>query len=263
MSFLPGVYQAKKADNTIYYRSSITYRNKHISLGSFSTELTAHKAYEEASMLLSSSTSLEHYEKQASFLSFKKWVVLINFRDNHMYIKTPIYLFHRYFIYYLDSSYFLKFDVDDLFYYSTHSIIKRGGHLFVSDFGMQVNILSRYGIKNFAVMNKDYRFANGDNTDYRYANIEIINRYHGVSRIQNKGLPLFLAKIHINGDYIIGRYSSDVKAAIAYNKAANFLASSGCSKNFPYNYIDSISSEEYHSIYQKISISKNLIHWKR
>ena len=35
---LPGVYQAKKKDNTIYFRSSITYSGKHISLGSFDTE---------------------------------------------------------------------------------------------------------------------------------------------------------------------------------------------------------------------------------
>ena len=34
---LPGVYQAKKKDNTIYFRSSITYSGKHISLGSFET----------------------------------------------------------------------------------------------------------------------------------------------------------------------------------------------------------------------------------
>ena len=34
---LPGVYQAKKKDDTIYFRSSITYSGKHISLGSFET----------------------------------------------------------------------------------------------------------------------------------------------------------------------------------------------------------------------------------
>ena len=42
---LPGVYLATKKDGTVYYRSSITYRSKHISLGSFSTEEDAHCAY--------------------------------------------------------------------------------------------------------------------------------------------------------------------------------------------------------------------------
>ena len=35
MPQLPGVYQAKKKNGTIYYRSSLTYRAKHISLGSY------------------------------------------------------------------------------------------------------------------------------------------------------------------------------------------------------------------------------------
>ena len=51
---LAGVYIAKKKDNSTYYRSSLTYRNKHISLGSFPTELQAHKAYLCALALLES-----------------------------------------------------------------------------------------------------------------------------------------------------------------------------------------------------------------
>ena len=31
---LTGVFTAKKKDGTIYFRASLTYRNKHISLGS-------------------------------------------------------------------------------------------------------------------------------------------------------------------------------------------------------------------------------------
>lgn len=37
--------------------------------------------------------------------------------------------------------------------------MRRGGHLFVADYGMQVNILNRYGIKNYAVKDKDYIFV--------------------------------------------------------------------------------------------------------
>lgn len=255
---LAGVYMASKKDGTLSYRASITFRNKHISLGSFLKERLAHEAYKEAQALLfDESIHLEAY-RQTKFLPFDKWVVLLNFRDNGMYIKTPIYMKHRYFIYYINRKLPLKFDVDDLFYYSHHKIMKRGGHLFVSDYGMQVNILSRYGIKNFAVAGKDYRFANGDNTDFRYGNIEIINRYHGVTKTLDKGFPVFTTKIHINGDFIVGRYGDDITAAIAYNKAADILRQKGVTKNFPVNYIGEIDEIEYASIYSKVRISKKI-----
>jgi hypothetical protein len=45
---LPGVFMARKKDHSVYYRSSITVREKHISLGSYPTELEAHLAYKEA-----------------------------------------------------------------------------------------------------------------------------------------------------------------------------------------------------------------------
>ena len=47
-----GVYLAKKKDGTIYYRSSITFREKHISLGSYATEEEASAAYLDAQSLL-------------------------------------------------------------------------------------------------------------------------------------------------------------------------------------------------------------------
>ena len=56
---LPGSFQATKKDGTIYYRSSITYKNKHISLGSFSTDQEAHLAYVEANTILSKANNLE------------------------------------------------------------------------------------------------------------------------------------------------------------------------------------------------------------
>lgn len=155
----PGVYSAKKKDGTIYFRSSFTYKNKHISLGSFATEKEAHKAYLEANDIMNSKKKIliTDYNKKTRVINFEKWVVLINFKDNGMYFKNPIYLFPKYFEYYLDNDPYapLKFDVDDLFFYSTHKIMRRGGHLFVADYGMQLNILNRYGIKNFAVPGKD------------------------------------------------------------------------------------------------------------
>jgi hypothetical protein len=257
---LPGVYSAVKKNGNGYYRASVTFKGKHISLGSYEKENAANQAYQLALQVLSESSkwTLENYTSPC-VLPFHKWVVLHNFRDNKIYFKNPIYLKKRYFLYFIDQATILKFDVDDLFYYAHHKILKRGGHLFVSDYGMQVNILSRYGIKNYAVPGKDFLFSNGDSFDYRYSNIEIINRYHGVSRHIKKGTPEYLAKIHINGDYLVGRYPTETEAAIAYNKATLLLKQKGLSKNFPQNYIEGIDEIAYASIFQKLRISRKLL----
>lgn len=257
----PGVYQSKKKDGTIYYRSSITYKNKHISLGSFPAEKDAHNAYLTAKAILDGilDIALDDYSPSKISLSFEKWVILFNLRDNGIYFKTPIYLKNRFFLYYLDQKTILKFAVDDLFYYANHKIMRRGGHYFVADFGMQVNILSRYGIRNFAVDGRDFRFVNGDHFDYRYENIEIVNKYHGVFHTTKKGFPLYIAKIHINGDYIIGKYKSETEAAVAYNKAADFLMSHGIPKQFPSNYVTELTAREYAELYTHIRISKRIL----
>lgn len=257
MALLPGVYQAQKKDGTIYYRSSLTYQGKHISLGSYVTELLAHQAYLLANQLLTTdSITIEDYCMEESPLAFTKWVVLINFRDNKLYFKTPIYLKKNYFYYYLAPDKILKFDVDDLFYYSTHSIMQRGSYLFVADYGMQVNIQSRYGIRNFAVKDRDYVFINGDDTDYRYGNIKIINRYFGVYKKQH-GL-YYEAKIHINGDFIIGRYATEIEAAVAYNKAVLLLKEQNIQKDYQLNYIDSLDEIAYASLLSKVRISNKI-----
>ena len=50
---LTGVYLATKKDKTVYYRSNITHKGRHISLGSFPSEVQAHQAYTAACELLS------------------------------------------------------------------------------------------------------------------------------------------------------------------------------------------------------------------
>ena len=257
---LPGVYQASMKNGITYYRSSVTYRGKHISLGSYPSEAAASQAYQLAGELLEAfpGVRIEDYPDDCP-ISFHKWVVLINFRDNHIYFKNPIYLKKRYFFYYIDSNICLRFDAEDLFYYARHKIMKRGGHLFVSDYGMQVSILSRYGVKNYAVPGNDYVFVNGNDCDYSYHNIEVINQYHGVSRRLMKGRTCYLAKIHINGDYLIGRYPTETEAAIAYNKAALLLKNKGVIKNFPQNFIEGMDEITYASTFQKIRISKKLL----
>lgn len=256
---LPGVYTAKKKDGTLYYRSSITFSGKHISLGSYALEQKASDAYHLADKLLhDTSLSLDSFSPGTSVLPFSKWVTLLNFRDNGMYIKTPIYLKEHFFYYYFDKDDFLTFDIDDLFYYSTRSISRRGGHLFVADYGMQINILSRYGIKNYAVAGRDFRFVNGNSRDFRYENIDIINHYHGVQRKEVRGNVYYEAKIHLNGDLLVGRYKKEIEAAIAYNKAASILITKGYQKEYPVNFIEELSDEQYRSIYKDVSVSQRL-----
>lgn len=259
-SMLPGVYLAKQKDGTVYYRSSINFMNKHISLGSFPTEEDAHTAYLEASALLTDTAiNLDNCTSKLHLLFHDKIVVLLNFRDNRLYFKNPIYLRKGYFSYFLSARLELKFDIDDLFYYASHKIQKRQGHLFVNDYGMQYSILSRYGIRPYAVAGRDYQFANGDDTDYRYANLIIRNHYHGVLQYRKKGLTKYRTVIHINGNFIIGTYPDEEKAAIAYNKAADLAKAAGINRNFPENYIDNISPKEYAEIYTKLKISKRYL----
>ena len=171
-------------------------------------------------------------------------------------------MYKHYFYYYFSPDDFYIFDIDDLFYYSTRTISRRGGHLFVADYGMQVNILSRFGIKNYSTAGRDYLFVNGNTKDFRYANIEVINRFHGVSKKMKSGKPVYEAKIHWNGDWIVGRYDNETEAAIAYNKAASTLITKGYIKDYPVNYIEELSDEEYRTQYRKVSISPRILNLK-
>lgn len=262
MKLLPGVYMAVKKDGTVYYRSSITYKNKHISLGSFSSENEAHQCYKDALKIIESDevfTPDDYNKKDFPLLDFHKFVSLCNYKNNGLYIKTPIYMRVNFFNYYLSQDDVLIFDVDDLFYYSNHSIMRRGSHLFVAEYGMQTNIASRYGIRNFARPGIDFRYVNGDTHDYRYSNIEILNTYQGVTAETKSETTRYASRIHINGNYLIGRYDYIEEAAISYNKAVDYLKTLGCTKNFVKNYIDGIDSKKYKEIYDSISLPKSIL----
>lgn len=259
MEQLEGVFLAHKKDGSTYYRSSITFRKKHISLGSYDTAASAHQAYLEANMLLRGDQpfSLMDYSKH-HVLSFEKWVCLLNFKDNRMYFSTPIYIRPHFFYYYYSQDCVLKFDIDDLFYYASHKIMKRGRHYFVADFGMQINILNRYGIKNYAVVGKDYSFLNGDNTDFRRENLEIRNQYHGVLIVKEKNAVRYKARLHVKGNFVIGTYDTAEEAAIAYNKAIDIVKRNGCNKNYTPNYLENMPAGEYADIYIRLPISDKI-----
>lgn len=259
-----GVFQTQKKDGSLYYRASITYHAKHISLGGYIDEASAHQAYVTASSVLSAPAVCQpddYAERLFPALPFRKWIILINYKNNGIYCKTPIYLRNNFFEYYLSPEDVLLFDVDDLFYYSNHSIMRRGGHLFVAEYGMQTNIRSRYGIRNFARINEDYRFVNGNARDYRYSNIEVINPYHGVTVATEQGQTVYTARIRIHGDYLVGRYPSLEEAAVAYNKARHILLQKGLQKNFPKNYIEELSAKSYQAIYDRIAVSRKILRY--
>lgn len=256
---LPGVYEMHQKNGTLRYRSSITYHNKHISLGSYDASEAAHAAYLEAQQLLSDTElALSAYCAGTCALPFEKWVVLLNFRDNGLYFSNPIYLRQKYFEYYLSPNTVLRFDRDDLFYYSSHKLMRRGRHFFVADYGMQVNIANRYGIKNYAVENRDYRFINGNPLDFRYENIEILNPYHGVRIRNTPSGTRYAAVIHLNGNYTIGVYDRDIEAAIAYNKAIDILQKNGVNRSFSPNYLENLSPSAYADIYSGLKISSKI-----
>lgn len=257
---MKGVFKAYKKDGEAYYRSSITYKNKHISLGSFNHPKLANNAYLEGYQILFENLNFLNDYSSNNVLEFEKWVILCNYRDNGYYFGNPIYLHKYYFSYYIDLHTELKFDTDDLFYYASHKIHKKGGYFYVNDCGLQQNILNRYGIRNFAVKDKDYRFKNGDYYDFRHYNIEVINPYYGVSREFRHGKMVFVARINIYGTWTIGLYSSSIHAAIAYNKAVDFVLSKGISsKSYIKNYIEELDSPEYKELYSKIRISKKIL----
>ena len=174
----------------------------------------------------------------------------------------PIYIRIKYFDYYYAPDIVLKFDLDDLFYYSSHKIMKRGDRFFVADYGMQTGIASRYGIKSYAVCGRDYRFVNGDSLDFRYENIEIKNRFHGVKQLIGRKTGSYQAKIHVNGYFVIGYYNTETEAAIAYNKAIDILKKAGVKKQYVPNYLESISPALYADLYNTISISKTILNYR-
>lgn len=250
-----GIYETKLKDGTPSYRVSFYHNKKHVAIGSYPEKTAAEAALEEAQRFYSdTSITIENYRGHLHSITSDKAVTIINHRDNQVYIKTPIYLENGYFLYFLDGFGILKFDNDDLFYYSTHRILLHDGHLYVNDYGSQYSLFARYGIRNYAVKGIDYEFANGDSTDLRYENVIVINPYNGVRQIDHRGLIRYEAKIHINGYTRLGIFRSVEEAAVAYNKAVDYLASHGSSKNYVKNYVTDLSPEEYKKVYDRIRL---------
>ena len=60
---------------------------------------------------------------------------------------------------------------------------------------------------------------------------------------------------------MIGNYTTDIEAAVAYNKAADILQQKKIKKKFERNYIEKLNSDEYHRLYDSVSISKKILEY--
>jgi hypothetical protein len=259
MSGNKGVYRAARKNGDVYYRVSITYKMKHISLGSFDDEETACTVYEQARELLDGGDFYPDRYNRGLKLPYGKFITLLNFRDNGIYFQTPIYLRKQYFEYHLDEDTVLKFDRDDLFFFAAHTICRRSDYLYYNNYGSQYKLLSRYGVKPFAVYGRDYVMINGDRHDYRYSNIQILNLYTGVLGHETKTGTVYTAAIHVNGNLVIGKYDDETDAAIAYNKAVDILHKNGFDTNYNTNYIYNMNKEEYLERYSSVKISDSVV----
>ena len=254
---LTGVYTARKKNGEQYFRSNITYKGKHISLGSYTSEKAAHAAYLCAGKIINSPDITLEQISDSTFnaLPFDKRVVLLNFRINNIYIKNPIYLRKNFFSYFLSPFEEYKFDIDDLFYYSSHRIIKRGGYLYVNDYGMQYNILYRYGIHSHSVPDRDYQFVNGDFRDFRYSNIKVLNPYHGVF-FRDENTPVYDVKINVIGEVSLEKSGT---GTLTISKAGDILKKNGVDKSYPVNFISELSPSEYAKRYHDLRLSKSFL----
>ena len=259
-----GAYPAQKKDGTPYWRASVTHKGKHISLGSFDDETVAERAYREACVVLrgyadKALPEISDYREGTCAMPFSKWVALINFRDNGIWCRGPIYLRKGYFEYYLSATEDYRFGPDDLFYYTHHTIQKRGGHLFVADYGMQVSVLSRYGVRPYSVPGRDHYFKNGDDHDYRPGNLVVVNRYMGVQ--QESRRKNFVARINMGSGktIVVGHYDTEEEVAIAYNKAVDVLKAAGSDRAYEKNYLDDVSPAKYIVLYNNIKIREGAL----
>ena len=69
-------------------------------------------------------------------------------------------------------------------------------------------------------------------------------------------------RIHIRGNYIVGRYATDIEAAIAYNKAIDILHSKGVTSNFTPNYVEAITPRRYAEIYSTLDIAPGILNYE-
>lgn len=250
------IYPNVKGDHTTY-KVYFLYEKKKIYLGLYASHEDAQLALKQALEIMQA--PFGNLDFMHSIIDYKKIISLCNFRDHKVYIKNPIYLMNHYFYYYLSKDIILTFDMKDLLFFSTYKINKRGNYLYTQDSISQQSLLNRFGILNHSVPGKDYIFKNGNPYDFRRENLEIINSYKGVSKKVKDDKTFYVASIYTTQPLVLGHYDSEIEAAIAYNKAIDFLTTtySSCRDYIP-NTIPFLTKAEYHAIYDRIKLSPRL-----
>ncbi len=253
MSYIYPIQKHDKEEFRVYF----LYQRHKIYLGSFPSLEDANRILQEAEALMYLPAGPPNFLDIS--LNYKKVVCLCNLRDYSKFIKNPIYLFPTYFTYYLSKDIILLFDLKDLFFFSTYKIYKRGSYLYTQDHISQQNILSRFGIQNHSILGKDYYFKNHNPYDFRRENLIIINPYKGVTKKEKGNQTIFVTTIYTTKTIVLGHYSSQIEAAIAYNKGIDLLQAHGIEKDFVPNEIPFLTKSEYEQIYAQISISPTLL----
>jgi len=243
-------------NSIIRYKVYFVYQSKKIYLGLFDTTLAANNALLEAEAIMDHPIDIAHYT--CASIDYKKFISLCNFRKQHVYIKNPICIYDHYFCYYFDKDIVFTFDMKDLLFFSTYKICKRGHYIYTQDSVTQQSILSRFGIHPHSVCGVDYVFRNGNPYDFRRENLEVVNAYKGVTHKMRNQESVYITKIFINQNLIIGHYPSGLEAAIAYNKAIDILFENGNARDYIKNTIPYLTLTEYNQIYDRLAISPRI-----
>lgn len=256
--FMSYIYPHIKGDLTTY-KVYFLHEKKKIYLGAYPSSEEAQLALKEAHDIIKAPFGALDFTY--SIIDYKKVISLCNFRDYKVYIKNPIYLKDKYFYYYLSKDIILTFDMKDLLFFSTYKVCKRGNYLYTQDSISQQSLLNRFGILSHSVPGKDYVFRNGNPYDFRRDNLEVINNYKGVSKKEKDGQTFYVASIYTTQPLVLGHYTSEIEAAIAYNKAIDFLmATSSTTRDYIPNSIPFLTKSEYDAIYEGITLSPRLKH---
>jgi hypothetical protein len=255
---MPYIYPITK-NNQITYRVYYPYYKKKIYLGLYKDLASATHAYDYVDQIMHSQKNLATcVQTSKAFISFHKLIILLNYRDTKLYFNKPIYLDGYFFSYYLDENTKLIFDKEDLFFFSTHTLGKRGGYLYVENGISQTSLLSRFGIPNYSKVGKDYFFKNENPLDFRRENLIVNNTFIGVSKEIKYKKEVYVARITLKNTLIIGYYETATQAAIAYNKAAMLLMDKNPKKQYTLNTLDYLTASEYSQIYESVAVSPRL-----
>lgn len=248
----------KQSGDTVKYRVYYMYQSKKIYIGIYETSEKAQEVYAWVDTKMSSGFSLEDY--LGSPIAFDKFITLLNFKNNGAYFSVPIYIFPDHFKYYLSEDFYMIFSLKDLFFISNYKIHKRGQYLYINIGTRQENLLKRFGISNHATYGVDYLMHNGNRYDLRRENIHILNHYKGVQYEDKYHTKTYVARIRTTQYLVIGHYDSELLAAIAYNKAVDYLEKSSSSCSYEKNEFPFLTRQEYQSLYDKVEVSKRLTH---